>query len=57
MYDNDNMHQKIKIMAEIWNPGSLKHFITPTPYWKVIKTFCNQLFAMLNDANFNAIDD
>ena len=30
VYDNDNKHQKIKIKAEIWNPGSLKPgFITP----------------------------
>ena len=30
VYDNDNMHLKIKIKAEIWNPGSLKSgFITP----------------------------
>ena len=29
MYDNDNMHQKIKNKAEVWNPGSLKPgFIT-----------------------------
>ena len=31
VYDYDNMHQKIKFMAEIWNPFSLKHgFITPS---------------------------
>ena len=30
VYDNDNMYQKIKIKAEIWNPGSLNPgFITP----------------------------
>ena len=27
MYDNDNMHEKMKMKAEIWNSGSLKSSI------------------------------